>query len=160
MPGSSSRPQSRGQHLGRDGITILATDQSIQARGGGTGFAIDLQRFKRTYFNSELYFTGVYLFNPRDTNGLTTNRTRPGEQVMSVTDPYLYRGGIGHAVPRIRGDRPGPAVRSRSVHLLRERPPWAVQRNRKRSVSGYQNGIHGDAAFADYAVLASVSRRF
>ena len=38
--------------------------------------------------------------------------------------------------------------------------PWAVQRNRKRSVSGYQNGIHGDAAFADYAVLASVSRRF
>ena len=133
----------------------------------------------------------MYLFNPRDTNGVTTNRPRPGEQVMSVTDQYLYRGGIGHSVPKIRGlamsfggriegvpvrdalggsngfRRPGYAISIdpgllyvHGLYTFSVNGPWAVQRNRKRSVSDYQNGIHGDAAFADYAVLASISRRF
>jgi hypothetical protein len=70
---------------------------------GGTGFAIDIQGYKHTYFNSELYFAGVYLFNPRDTNGVSTFRRAPGEHVMSVTGQYLYRVGIGHAVPKVRG---------------------------------------------------------
>ncbi len=38
--------------------------------------------------------------------------------------------------------------------------PWAVERNRKRSVADYQNHTHGDAAFADYALIFSLSRRF
>jgi hypothetical protein len=38
--------------------------------------------------------------------------------------------------------------------------PFAVERNRKRSVPDYQNGRHGDAAFADYALMFSLSRRF
>src|SRR5439155_8688365 len=86
------------------GKQIVATaDQSIQAGDGGTGFAIDIGAYKRTYFNSELYFAGVYLFNPRDTNGVSSFRSRPGETVLSVTDQYLFRGGIGHAIPRVRG---------------------------------------------------------
>src|SRR5439155_9026211 len=69
------------------GKQIVATaDQSIQAGDGGTGFAIDIGAYKRTYFNSELYFAGVYLFNPRDTNGVSSCRSRPGETVLSVTD--------------------------------------------------------------------------
>lgn len=40
--------------------------------------------------------------------------------------------------------------------------PWAIQRNRQRSVSDIQRGpdVHGDAAFPDYLVLLSYSRRF
>jgi len=30
----------------------------------------------------------------------------------------------------------------------------------RKSVSDYQNGIHGDAAFADYALIIGVMRRF
>jgi hypothetical protein len=86
------------------GQQIIATaDQSIQAGDGGMGFAIDIQECHRTYFQSELYFAVVYLFNPRDTNGVSTFRRAPGEQVMSVTDQYLHGGGIGHAVPKVRG---------------------------------------------------------
>jgi hypothetical protein len=174
------------------GQTIIATaDQSIQAGDGGTGVSIDLQAFKRTYLNSELYFTGVYLFNPRDTNGVSTFRRAPGEQVMSVADQYLYRGGISHAIPRLRGAafsiggriegvpvrdafgqsngfrRPGYAISvdpgllyARGNYTFSLNAPVAVERNRKRSVADIQNHTHGDAAFADYSIMFSVSRRF
>jgi hypothetical protein len=38
--------------------------------------------------------------------------------------------------------------------------PWAVQRNRRASVTDLANHKHGDAAFADYAVILSASRSF
>ncbi len=38
--------------------------------------------------------------------------------------------------------------------------PWAVERNRRRSVTDIANGTHGDAAFADYAILLSATRTF
>ena len=38
--------------------------------------------------------------------------------------------------------------------------PWAIERNRKRSVTDLANGLHGDAAFSDYTVIASVSHTF
>ena len=38
--------------------------------------------------------------------------------------------------------------------------PWAVQRNRRASVTDLANGTHGDAAFADYAILLSASHTF
>jgi hypothetical protein len=38
--------------------------------------------------------------------------------------------------------------------------PWAVERNRQRSVADIHRGAHGDAAFPDYLVLLSYSRRF
>ena len=174
------------------GQTILATaDQSIQAGDGGTGFAIDIQAFHRTYFNSQLYFAGVYLFNPRNTNGVSTFRRAAGEQVMSVTDQYLYRGGVAHAVPKVRGlavsiggrmegvpvrdalggsdgfRRPGYSISVdpgfmyvRGRYAFSGNIPFAVERNRKRSVADYQRGAHGDAAFADYSLIFSLSRRF
>jgi hypothetical protein len=35
-----------------------------------------------------------------------------------------------------------------------------VERNRKTSVTDYRNHTHGDAAFADYALIFTASRRF
>jgi hypothetical protein len=174
------------------GRQIVATaDQSIQAGDGGLGFALDLQAYKRIPLQSELYFAGLYLFNPRNTNGVSTFRSAPGEQVMSVTDQYLFRGGVGRPVPKIRGlavsfggriegvpvrdafgksegfRRPGYSLSLdpgflyvRGSYMFSCNIPFAIQRNRKRSVADYMNGRHGDAAFADYSILLSLSRRF
>ncbi len=38
--------------------------------------------------------------------------------------------------------------------------PWAVQRNRRASVPDLARGAHGDAAFADYALIAGISHTF
>jgi hypothetical protein len=38
--------------------------------------------------------------------------------------------------------------------------PWAVQRNRRASVTDLANHKHGDAAFADYAIILSASYSF
>lgn len=174
------------------GQQIIATaDQSVQAGDGGTGLAVELQGFKRIPFQSELYFTGTYLFNPRDTNGVSSFRSAPGETVLSVSDQYLYRGGIGRPVPKIKGlavsfggriegvpvrdafgksngfRRPGYAISLdpgflyvRGAYLFSCNIPWAIERNRKRSVADYANRRRGDAAFADYALMFSLSRRF
>ena len=181
-----------GNALDRTGRPIVATaDQSIQPGDGGTGVVVDISAYSPTYFHSWLYFQGLYLFNPRDTNGVSSFRTRPGETVLSVSDQYLYRGGVSRAVPGVRGlalsfggriegvpvrdaigksngfRRPGysisadpGAMYSRGKYTYSLNIPWAIERNRKKSVSDYQNRIHGDAAFADYSLIFSVSRRF
>jgi hypothetical protein len=171
---------------------VIATyDQSMMSGDGGTGFSVDVQGYKRVKYRNELYFAGVYLFNPRETNGVSTFRARSGEQIMSVTDQYLVRGGIGRALPKIRGlaasfglrmegvpvrdllggdlgfRRPGYALSidpgllySRGYYTFTLNGPYAIRRDRKRSVSDIANGTAGDAAFADYTVIVSVSRRF
>ena len=138
-----------------------------------------------------IYASGSYLFNPRDTNGVNSFRTRSGERVFSVADQYLIRAGISRAVPKIPGlvvtfggrmegvpvrdliggsngfRRPGYAI-SGDPGFLYQRwgyvfscsVPWAIERNRRRSVPDIANGIHGDAAFADYAFTIGLSKRF
>ncbi|MBI2686708.1 MAG: hypothetical protein HYX27_10360 [Acidobacteria bacterium] len=181
-----------GRATAANGQSIVATaDQSIQAGDGGTGVALEIQGFKRIPLQSELYFTATYLFNPRNTNGVSTFRTARGETVMSVTDQYLYRGGVGRPVPKVRGlavsfggriegvpvrdafggsdgfRRPGYAISLDPGFLYVRGPytfscniPFAVERNRKTSVADYANRRHGDAAFADYTLMFSLSRRF
>ena len=63
--------------------------------------------------------------------------------------------------------RPGYAVSvepsvswTRGSHTLSLAVPIAVERNRQRSVPDRANGSHGDAAFADYVVLAGYWRKF
>jgi len=46
------------------------------------------------------------------------------------------------------------------VYTVTLNGPWAVYRNRTRSVPDELNGVHGDAAFADFTILFSMSRRF
>lgn len=174
------------------GETIIATaDQSIQAGDGGVGFSVDMQAYKPLPYRFMGYLSGSYLFNPRDTNGVSTFRTRPGETVMSVSDQYLARGGISRPLPKVPGlvvtfggrfegvpvrdligksngfRRPGYAISgdpgflyARWGYVFSCSVPWAIERNRRRSVSDIANRIHGDAAFADYAVLLGISRRF
>ena len=45
-------------------------------------------------------------------------------------------------------------------HTVSLAVPIALQRNRQRSVPDLHNGRHGDAAFADWVLLASYSKRF
>lgn len=181
-----------GAALNASGTPIIATaDQSIQAGDGGTGFAVDVQAYKPAPLQSMLYFSGSYLFNPRDTNGVSSFRARPGEQVFSVSDQYLVRGGVSHAMPKVRGmtvtfggriegvpvrdligksngfRRPGYAISAdpglmyaSGSYVFSCNVPWAIERNRRRSVSDIQNHTHGDAAFADYALVLGFSRRF
>lgn len=88
----------------RNGNPIIATaDQSIQPGDGRTGFVLDINAYTPSYFRSFLYFQGTYLFNPANTNGVSTFRTRRGESVFSVTDQYLYRAGFTRPIPKLRG---------------------------------------------------------
>lgn len=166
-------------------------DQSIQAGDGGVGFSIDTQAYRPIWFRFMAYFSGSYLFNPRDTNGIRTERTRRGEEIMSVTDQYLVRAGIARAVPKVPGlvvtfggrmegvpvrdllgksngfRRPGYAISgdpgflyARWGYVFSCSVPWAIERNRRRSVTDISNRIHGDAAFADYALTLGLSKRF
>lgn len=178
--------------IDRNGNLINATvDQSIQPGDGGTGFSVDLQAFHPAPLQTMMYFNALYLFNPRNTNGVNSYRTRAGETVLSVTDQYLYRGGISRAILGVRGlfvsiggrmegvpvrdafgssdgfRRPGYAISvdpgfmyQRWGYLFSCNVPFAVERNRKASVSDYMNRTHGDAAFADYSLIMSLSKRF
>ena len=176
----------------RDGTTVVATnDQSIMAGDGGTGFSLDFQAYKPIPWQSMVYFSGAYLFNPRNTNGVSTFRSAPGENVMSVADQYILRGGVSRPIPKLRGfvgtfgarwegvpahdaiggsegfRRPGYAVSldpglmySRGSSVYSVSVPFAIHRDRTRSVPDIRNGRHGDAAFADYAIILGFSRSF
>ncbi|MSV27750.1 MAG: hypothetical protein EXQ52_03270 [Bryobacterales bacterium] len=81
--------------------TVTTVDQSIQLGDAGTGFSVDYLAYKALPRRFTLYSTGVYLFNPRNTYTATTPGARVGG--LSVPDVYLVRGGLGYAVPKLRG---------------------------------------------------------
>lgn len=181
-----------GSALYKGQIIKATADQSLQPGDGGWGFALGTQGYKRLWKSASAYGQASYLFNPEDTNGVATFRSQPGQGVMSVTDQYLYRGGVAQAVPRLRaialslgirgegvpvrdllGDsngfrRPGSIVSldpGLMVNYKRDtlsvNGPWALHRNRPPSVPEMQYKItNGDAFFADYTVVASLSHQF
>jgi hypothetical protein len=91
--------------------TKTTVDQSIQLGDSGTGVAIDYLAYKALPARLTLFSTGVYLFNPKNTYTATT----PGARVLSVSDQYLLRGGIGYAVPKFRGVALSVAMRDEGV---------------------------------------------
>ena len=175
------------------GQTIKATaDQSMQPGDGSWGFNVGMQGYKSLWKRSTAYGQGIYLFNPRDTNGVQTFRSQPGQGVMSVTDQYLYRLGVSQGVPKLKGLAMSLGLRGEGVpvrdalgdsHGFR-RPgfilsldpglifnwkrdtiavngPWALYRDRPPSVPEITyHTTNGDAFFADYTVIASVSHHF
>ena len=172
------------------GPVTRTVDQSIQPGDGGTGLIADFQAFK-VVRQTTLFASGVYLLNPRNTNGVQTGRSRPSEAIMSVADQYLLRMGAVHPFPKVRGlafsvgvrgegvpardilggsdgfRRPGYGIAVESGFIYsRGRDVWsfslpvAVRRNRIRSVPDIMDNRHGDAAFADYAILVGYSRHF
>lgn len=174
-------------------------DQSIQPGDGGWGVAVEAYGYTRVGERTHLYANGSYTITPQEKNGVPTFRSNPFESVMSISDSYMARVGVEHAVPlrlaglmtfslgaRIEGvpvhdlvggsegfRRPGYAVSIEpgisaifgtwSASLF---APVAISRNRQRSVPDAQwtdaTGVfrHGDAAFADYTVMASLTKRF
>ena len=163
-------------------------DQSIQPGDGGLGFTLDLSAFKQ-WDSYGAYFNGTYLFNPMETNGVDTYRSRESESIMSIPDSYVARAGLTWAPEnsltlglggRIEGvpakdvfggsdgfRRPGYAVSVEpSATFALDRSvfslslPIALERNRVRSVPDMKEGRHGDAAFADWVLLLSWSYRF
>ena len=188
----TGRSNYRSSAVTSKGQVVQATaDQSIQPGDGGYGLALSTQAYHPFVFKTMTYFSGTYLFNPQDTNGVPTFRTKKGEEVMSITDQYLFRGGISHAFPHVRGlevsmggriegvpvrdafgssngfRRPGYSISadpgfvySRRGYSFSMNIPWAVERNRRRSVADIMYGGHGDAAFADYALITSFTRNF
>ena len=175
-----------------DGTSAIQPfDESIQPGDGTWGFGLATQAYRQTYFHTIGYFTGSWLFSPQDTTGVKTFRSAPGEDVISATDQYLWRGGVSHYVPKIREAAPsfggrmeGVPVRdafgssngfrrpgyvisiepgltyARGRNMINVSAPWAMERNRKKSTTDIANNTHGDAAFADYTVIASYTRTF
>jgi hypothetical protein len=83
---------------------IVTVDQSIQPGDGGFGIIGDLQAFLRVaHSGGALYFSGTYLSNPRDRNGVHTFRGDPNEAIMSVADQYLARLGGTYTAPGWKG---------------------------------------------------------
>lgn len=81
--------------------SVETVDQSIQPGDGGFGFLIDASGYRELGSTGEFagYFSGVYLFNPEESNGVKTFRSRETEAIMSVADQYLFRVGV-QAAPR------------------------------------------------------------
>ncbi len=71
--------------------------------------------YKSLWRRSDLYGQAQYLFNPRDTNGVPTFRSQPGQRVMSVADQYLYRMGVSQGMPKLRGVALSLGVRGEGV---------------------------------------------
>lgn len=171
--------------------SVQTVDQSIQPGDGGFGLIADLFGFHRFAGERAAgYVSAVYLANPENTNGVPTYRSGAGEEIMSVADQYLYRAGVawlpndrwtaslgiryeGVPVRDLIGDsdgfrRPGYAASiepgfswSRGPHTVQVQVPWAIHRNRKKSVPDLENPPrHGDAAFADWVLLAGYQHRF
>jgi hypothetical protein len=181
-----------GSGLYQGQIIKATADQSMQPGDGAWGFNVGAQAYKSLWRHASAYGQATYLFNPEDTNGVPTFRSQPGQGVMSVTDQYLYRGGVSQGMPKLKGLALSIGVRGEGVpvrDLLGDsdgfrRPgfifsvdpglmfnykrdtfsvngPWALYRDRPPSVPEIQYNItNGDAFFADYTVIASVSHHF
>ena len=76
-------------------------DQSIQPGDGGYGIVLDFQGYKQIK-KATVYASGVYLVNPRRTNGVLTGRSRASESIMSVADQYSYRAGAVLPFPKVK----------------------------------------------------------
>jgi len=67
-------PGAKATVLTPTGHVTSVVDQSIQPGDGGWGFTVDVQAFK-VVKRATLFVTGVYLFNPQDTNEVLTGRS-------------------------------------------------------------------------------------
>src|SRR5246127_2696335 len=179
----------------KNGVSkVQPFDESIQPGDGTWGFSLATEAYREFWLHTTGYFTGSWLFSPQDTTGVLTFRPAPGENVVSATDQYLWRGGFSRPVTGVKplrglalsigGRMEGVPVRDafgssngfrRPGYVISIEPgmmyehgrwglyasgPWAMERNRKTSVTDLANHTHGDAAFADYTVIAGMSRSF
>jgi len=90
-----------------NGPVVGYVDQSIQPGDGGWGLTMEFNGYQLIGGGVYGFAQGFYLANPRDVNGTSTRsgnpRGNPYEQITSVPDSYLVRGGVGYAVPWVKG---------------------------------------------------------
>ncbi len=104
LPTGDYNAQGTFYNVGPNGTSIIRpVDQSIQIGDGGFGITLESQGLKR--FKSSLfgYYNAFYLFNPRNTNGTQTFRSRPSEGIMSVPDHFALRAGLFYGIKQIHG---------------------------------------------------------
>jgi hypothetical protein len=171
-----------------EGIQHLAVDQSIQLGDGGVGIILEMQSYRKLFSNAYGYLGGFYLINPRETNntlrGTSTTKLAVADQYMvrggvnyyvlphsglvaslggraeCVTVRDLFGGTEGFRRPGyIISVEPG-ATYMYKKNILNVSVPVAFIRNRTKSLADIKSGGHGDAAFADYVIYATYTRRF
>lgn len=91
-------------NVGAEGTPqVRPVDQSIQPGDGGFGFSLDVQFYKSLGERFSVYGNGLYLFNPRETNGVRTFRETlspilENEAIMSVADQFQARIGMAYGI--------------------------------------------------------------
>lgn len=87
---------------GQDSLITKVVDQSIQLGDGGFGFSPEFDLSVKLSRKFSIYATGLYLFNPRNTNGVlrSNNLTSniPLSNEFSVADQYLARVGATYNI--------------------------------------------------------------
>lgn len=86
-----------------EGLVLLPVDQSIQPGDGGWGLITEVDFGRHIAGNFSAYANAMYMFNPRNTNGVlrratpytmpTTGEPIPLSNEMSVSDQYFWRVG-------------------------------------------------------------------
>lgn len=155
----------------------LATEAYREIKWRTTGY------FTGSWLFSPQDTTGVLTFRPAPGEGVVSATdqylwrggfSRPVTGVKLARGLALSVGGRMEGVPvrdafgKSNGFRRPGYVISIEPGLMYERGrtminvsgPWAMERNRKTSVTDLENHSHGDAAFADYTVIAGVTRSF
>lgn len=158
------------------GPVIDYVDNSIQPGDGGWGALLEFAAFQKVFENTFLYANTTYLMQPEGMNSIGN----------SIWDAYVARGGLQYAIwpekglalslgARMEGVPPEDAVgdtegRRRPGYAISIEPgvswtykrvslnvtaPVAIERNRQNYL-----GRPGDAAFADYLILSSITYRF
>jgi len=169
--------------------SVEHVDQSIMPGDGGTGIVLDLEGYVSFAHDKVAYYgSATYIISPEGENGVT--RGRSATSTNSITDFYVARTGFYFSVPgtglgitvgaRFEGvpwddlwgsnagfRRPGYVLSiepgltwTHGSHGVTFAAPWALVRNRLKSESDRERGRHGDAAFADFSLLASYFLRF
>jgi len=90
-----------------EGLVLLPVDQSIQPGDGGWGLITEIDAVRKIQGKFSAYLNAMYMFNPRNTNGVlrrptpytipVTNEPIPLSNELSVSDQYFWRVGATFA---------------------------------------------------------------
>lgn len=105
---------------------IRTVDQSIQPGDGGFGILTELSTFK-AMGKTSVYAGAAYLATPQEKSNVQTYRNGAGEELMSIADQFLVRGGLGFSIPKT-------SILSGSVGIRAEGVP-------ARDIIGGDNGF-------------------
>lgn len=87
---------------GEDSLVYRVVDQSIQLGDGGFGVTLEFDAAYNFTARFAVYASGLYLFNPRNTNGIlrSDNLTNniPKSNEFSVVDQFAFRLGARYSV--------------------------------------------------------------